>query len=322
MSFVVNIYHPVRGILSMKKIVFMVCLLSSSFLVGCEAVGPVLSKAVLAFGQSFLSQTSNNYAPEYAQSVNNLLLTVAEIATGQPFTQSLTASNDDEYATEYVDESVDYDSSDTDQDYVEPNDSYGSELALALDVALLAQTVVQSGESLLRPIQDGEVLYSAVEDPVRGDKIKLHFKPNCDCFLYIIGIDSTGWVTPMLPEPLQATIQLSANRSYLLPEGNEWWGLDEYQGVEHIYFVMTREQNLELEQALEALPQARPAPPPDYQPVVQPAMLSTRGMVKVQSDAPTAIPTQYGGNQMATAETFSADILTGDLVVTRWFQHQ
>ena len=51
---------------------------------------PALTNAVVAFGQELIGSASANYAPEYAHSVNQLLLTVAELASGAPFTQGQT----------------------------------------------------------------------------------------------------------------------------------------------------------------------------------------------------------------------------------------
>ncbi|MEZ5559560.1 MAG: hypothetical protein R3E86_13580 [Pseudomonadales bacterium] len=138
----------------------------------------------------------------------------------------------------------------------------------------------------------------------------------------MIGIDATGWVTQIHPEAGQMSTPLVANQPYLVPGGTEWWGLDSYKGVEHIYFVLSRTQRTDIEQALRTLPVERPAPAGSYQPVTQPALLATRGLVKVQAAAPTSVQTNGGATQTVTPDTFSSQLQTGDLVVTRWFQHQ
>jgi hypothetical protein len=189
-------------------------------------------------------------------------------------------------------------------------------------VALLAQTVNAAGQVDLRPVQDGETLFDGGGNPAAGDKIKLSFQTNCNCYLYIIGIDATGWVTQIHPEALQASAPLMANQSYLIPNGTEWWGLDAYKGVEQFYFVLSRTQRTDLEQALRSMPTDRPPPASNFQAISQPALLATRGLVKVQAAAPAQVPTAYGQTQNMVAESFASQLHTGDLVITRWFQHQ
>ena len=191
-----------------------------------------------------------------------------------------------------------------------------------LKVAILAQTITSSGNVALRPVQDGEVLRDGGSNPAAGDKIKLEVEANCTCFLYVIGIDATGWVTQIRPEPREAITPLTADRAYLLPDGNEWWGLDNYKGVEHLYFVLSRGRRPDLEAALLQLPTERPNPPATYQPVSDPALVATRGLVKVKSEAPVRIPGSQGMAQTVSADAFSSELAGADLVITRWFRHE
>jgi len=128
-------------------------------------------------------------------------------------------------------------------------------------------------------------------------------------------------VTQILPEAGQSARPVSAGQAQLIPQGDEWWALDAYKGVEQIYFILSRTQRHDLEGALSRMPAYRTDPPTTgYQPVTAPAYLATRGMVKVHSASPVAVPTQQGVHTLVS-DTFVNDLMTGDLVVTRWFQH-
>lgn len=375
---------------------------------GCAGMAPVLTEAVVAFGQQLIGNATANYTPQYAQSMNGLLLAMAEIATGQPFTQQTvynppggyypgSQSNDpyaqtgypdtypqSSYPTQNYPEQTYPEQTYPTQNYPDPNypnqtypdqtypdqtypqpayetttggypnssqpydpgvypqqpaGDYGQfptnyqtptyapasysipPQAITLDVSLLAQSLQPDGTTTLRPIQDGEILRDGGNNPAAGDKIKLHFRANCDCYLYIINIDATGWVTQILPEAGQRAMPVAAGQAQIIPSGDEWWALDAYKGVEQIYFILSRTQRFDLEAALSRMPVTRTDPPSTgYQPVTAPAYLATRGMVKVHSSAPASVPTQQGV-QTVVSDTFVSDLMTGDLVLTRWFQH-
>jgi hypothetical protein len=47
----------------------------------------------------------------------------------------------------------------------------------------------------------------------------------------------------------------------------------------------------------------------------------TRGLVQVQSAAPTAVQTEYGASQQFSPTLFQSTVQDADLVITRWFRH-
>lgn len=376
---------------------------------GCATVSPVITKAIVEIGQDLIGSASSNYAAEYAQSVNQLLLAVAEVATGQPFTQPAYPTaygqpgaygstspyptsqpygtqpaypppdpnamqpgypQSDPYATQPSYPQSDpygtpptYPQSDpyaTQPTYPPPADPYASQSGypassapaagygqygtvdyaaytsapvdysygvsptqndLSLDVTLLAESRSPDGRTTLRPVQDGESLRDGGTNPSAGDKIKLQFRASCACYLYIVGIDATGWVTQIHPERGVPQSPLVSGHTYLIPGGNEWWGLDSYKGVEQIYFVLSKTPLPQLEQALAAMPATRTDPTGTYTPVAQPAYFATRGMVKVHAAAPTDLPSLQTASTPITPDTFFAMGGAGQLVVTRWFQH-
>lgn len=309
-------------------------LLSSGFvLVACQALPPVVSSALVGFGQDVLAAAAQNFAPGYAQSMQNLLFAIAETATGAPFTQQAQAGYQDgaydQPSYEQVGEGdqVGEGEQATGEDYSggygEDAWSEGEQPGIGLEVALLAQQRGPEGQVQLRPVADGDTLHDGRGDPARGDKLKLFFSANCACYVYVIGIDATGYVAQIFPEgDIRAPSRVMPGGRYLLPEGTSWWGLDDYRGVEQIYFIASRERRRDIEDMVAQLAGQRPSVPADFRPVREPAIVAmTRGLVQVQSAAPTAVQTEYGASQQFSPTSFQSTVQDADLVITRWFRH-
>lgn len=311
-------------------------------LAACQALPPVVSTALLGFGQDVLAAAAQNFAPQYAASMQNLFFALAETATGVPFTQPAGtgyeqgAQDEEAYAQHgygadagYVEQGHD------DGSYDQPAYDDGADVAptahhdempagIALDVALLAQQRTPDGRVVLRPVDDGEVLRDGRGDPARGDKIKIYFSANCACYVYIIGIDATGYVAQIFPGgDMGAANRVVPGGKYLVPEGTTWWGLDDYRGIEQVYFIASRERRPDIEALVAQLAGQRPELPADYRPVREPAIVAmTRGLVQVQSAAPTTVPSEYGAAQSFSPTSFQATVADADLVITRWFRHE
>jgi len=192
--------------------------------------------------------------------------------------------------------------------------------ALALDTALLA--LINGVE---RPIslEDGAILTDGRGDPTRGDKIKVHFQTNCRCFVYVVGVDATGFVAQIFPDPdSNVGNPVQAQRDYVLPAGDQWWGLDEQRGIEQIFFVASQTQRTDIEQAVAQLAkQPRNMVVADPLAVTTPAIIPpTRGLVKVQ--APDVVLELGQQRTKVSPVSFAATLQGSDLAVTRWFRHQ
>jgi hypothetical protein len=338
----------------------------------CQAMPPAMTTALVGFGQDVLAAAAHNFAPQYAQSVQNLFFAMAETATGAPFAQQPYAGpsqgaygqdpyGQDPYAQDpYAQDPYGQDPYAQDPyaqdpyaqnpyaqdagagEYAQdaysqggyapaaqapaysPPPGYGTQAGVGLEVALLAQQRTPDGQVRLRPVNDGEVLYDGRGDPSRGDKIKIFFAANCACYVYVIGIDATGYVAQIFPEgDLRAAGPVSPGAEYLLPEGSRWWGLDDYRGVEQIYFIASRQRRPDIESAVAQLAGRRPALPADYRPVREPAIVAmNRGLVQVESAAPTSVASEYGASQQFSPTLFQSTVQDADLVITRWFRHE
>lgn len=354
-------------------------------LVGCQAMGPAMTSAIVGFGQDVLASAAQNFAPQYAASVQNLFLAMAETATGVPFTQPAVQAGYDAAAGGYppdgsygdpqtypaqpdgypepptyepvqpaaYPEPPAYDPGQPAYDPGQPayqpvppaqdpgqaaygggQPAYGpgqpaSDAAsvgqpVALEVALLSQQRTPDGQVRLAPVNDGDVLRDGRGDPARGDKIKIHIAANCACYVYVIGIDATGYVAQIFPQgDIRSAARVTPGRQYLVPDGTAWWGLDDYQGIEQIYFIASRERRPDIEAGVAQLAGRRAAPPAAYRAVREPAIVPVaRGLVQVQSAAPTMVANELGAAQPVTPTLFQATVQDADLVITRWFRHE
>jgi hypothetical protein len=193
-----------------------------------------------------------------------------------------------------------------------------------MDVALLAQRIGPDGMVTLEAIEDGAVLHDGNGDPQAGDKIKVSFRANCNCYVYIIGIDATGWVASIFPDPDSSySNPVQAGREYLLPDGEVWWGLDEYKGTETIYFVVSPTRRSDIEDTVSELTKAKRNVPRNFRPVQVAAVVPrTRGLVKVSDAEPVSVKAQSGQAFEVKPTAFLSTAGGTDLVITRWFVHQ
>jgi hypothetical protein len=208
--------------------------------------------------------------------------------------------------------------------YTDPYQAQAGSQKIHMNVALLAQRPRSDGTYGLELIQDGAVLRDGRGNPAAGDKLKVMFSVNCDCYVYIIGIDATGYSAQIFPDASSGSNNpVQAGRQYLLPEGGDWWGLDEYRGTESIYFVTSYRQRTDIENIIANLANQPRNLSGGYQPVTQAAMVPIpRGLIKVQDGAPTLVPTGYGTPYQITPQKFIATAAGADLIITRWFNHQ
>ena len=196
----------------------------------------------------------------------------------------------------------------------------GNDYALSLDTSLLA---LIDGSTVPVALNDGAILRDGRGDPSKGDKMKVHFQANCRCYVYVVGVDSTGFVSQIFPDPDDSIGNpVQTGTDYLMPSGDQWWGLDDQRGIEQIFFIASRTQRTDIEEAVAQLArQPRQLASAKVQPVSEPALVPpTRGLVKVQAP-PVAL--QLGAQTAKINPTsFAATLKGSDLAITRWLRHQ
>jgi hypothetical protein len=196
-------------------------------------------------------------------------------------------------------------------------------VGVAIDL-LVARAGAPPGTPL-ELIQDGAVLRDGRGDPGRGDRLKVRFTSNCNCFVYVIGMDATGYVASVFPDAAAGLANpLEAGREYVVPGEGEWWGLDDHRGVEQIHVIASYVQRTDIEQALGALAaQARTPVASGYRGVAEVAEIpATRGLVKVTDAPPVQVAAAGVETQSFQPTTFLGGAEQVGVVATRWFRHE
>lgn len=307
-----------------KKALFAPALLvfTFSFLVACSEMAPILASAAMNFGRNLIDTASQNAGVKYGTEMEQLIKTLAYSAldrTQVKLQQQFPDVGSFAGSTFHTDPEDPY----ADEEFVTNMEAVGN---VQLDVALLAQQKTAEGVVQMVPIADGDTLHDGRGDRNAGDKLKITFRSSCACYVYIVGIDATGYVAQIFPDrDMPATGNpVEAGNEYVLPEGDTWWGLDEYRGVETVYFVASPRQREDIESAVASLLTApRSVSPRSYRPVTEAAVVPLpRGLVKVQDSQPVNISVSPGNEIAVTPTGFLATVEGAELVITRWFNHQ
>ena len=297
----------------------------------CAAVPPVLNAALVAFGP----RSHSNRNPEFHASICAISKRRAACTRrdrpqdnrshNKPDGQ-LTAVDtgfDDGFEPDttddatYTEEPVAHDDNEGFNEPTSPPEF--TETPATLEVALFKQTPDGADGFTLNPIEDGARLVSNA-DPRLGDKLKFFYRSNCACFLYVIGVDSTGWLTRIYPRADDPNL-IPADEEGLIPNGAQWWGLDEYKGVETIYFVLSKTELSDLETRLQSLPATRPALSVVSRTVSEAPLIPTRGLVLVEETAPVHVASETGTVHTLDTLGFTNNVDPNRVVVSRWFHH-
>lgn len=127
------------------------------------------------------------------------------------------------------------------------------EMPLPAQLNLIARTQTgdvtrgSSGEHRVVDVETGGVLYS-------GDLIKVRFTPQEDIYAYLLGVDSLGNLTMLLPEkPAGAPAHFKAGEIVEFPKKGNWLELDEKSGEEKIFLITSREPIEKIDKKVEEL---------------------------------------------------------------------
>ncbi|HEX3203934.1 MAG TPA: DUF4384 domain-containing protein [Nitrospiraceae bacterium] len=192
---------------------------------------------------------------------------------------------------------------------------------IALDVALLRQVVAPEGKKVA-VMNDGSVLKDGRGDPQAGDKFKIVFRANCECHVYVISVDGSGWAQAIFPDKnFPGANPVKKDQEYTFPADQYWFTLDQVRGIETIFFVASYSKRTDLEEVLAAMTgKERPATMPPAQVEVPPII--PNGFGKTQSAHPTLVRSESGLPAEVTPTTYIAAQAGEDLRVTRWFKHE
>ncbi|HET9962654.1 MAG TPA: DUF4384 domain-containing protein [Nitrospiraceae bacterium] len=188
---------------------------------------------------------------------------------------------------------------------------------VTLDVALIRQVSTSNGKQVAL-MQDGETLKGGAD----GDRFKLVVRTNCECFVYVISIDGSGWAQPVFPlangtvtNPFKPEVEQS------FPDGPYWFTLDQFKGVETFFLVASPARRTDLEESLTELAgQQRPVTHANAQ-VEEPAVIPN-GFGKIQAGQATQVRDEAQQPVQVTPLSYVAAKAGEDVRVTRWFKHQ
>ncbi len=316
----------------------------SAFLVpvGCTAMAAA-APTLIKLASNLLGTASDNYSEHYAEDIKTFLLALSEgqqpprSSTASPASQAETAASQAETPASQAETAASY--AETPATHGGTPASYGAtppKGQLALNVAILQQKIVNGQETAV-PIEDGAVLQDGRGNLQAADKVKIAFSTNMECWVYVVAIDGTGWVTPVFPSSESSgTNPVAAERDHTIPEGSRWYALDDNRGVEEIYFVASHERRPDIEEILARFTEhnvrgrdvvrrellgADAAARTRLRSVEQPALVR-RGLVPTGSRAQSTVQTESGSEQEVSLKSFLSQLKGSGVVVTRWFYHQ
>ncbi|WP_455389348.1 DUF4384 domain-containing protein, partial [Petrachloros mirabilis] len=198
--------------------------------------------------------------------------------------------------------------------------SVGSE-AVAIDVAMIRQKQTAKGKEVVL-MDDGEVLKDGGADKDKGDKFKLVVRTNCDCYVYIVSIDGSGWAEPVFPSKDSTALNpVKKDQEYAFPEGPYWFSLDQVKGIETFYVVASAHRRPDLEETMtqmakESRPVATIVAKVEEPPVIP------RGVGSVKPRGIITVKDESGDTAKVTPLSYAANQPGQDVTVTRWFKHE
>ena len=185
--------------------------------------------------------------------------------------------------------------------------------ALAIDFAMMR--AAPGGYALM---QDGTRLRDGVGRPEDGDKFGIVFATNETAYVYIVNVDATGWAQTLFPYPDVPGYgnPVAPGREIILPN-DQLYGLDDARGIETVFVLVSRQPNLDLENALQPLrgmERSASIGARGNQARVSIPSVGQRGLVGIVPGANKA--------QTVSLDRYFTEPETGELAFSRWFTHE
>ena len=197
---------------------------------------------------------------------------------------------------------------------------------IGLDVAMVKKTK-RNGAEIMIPIKDGDILKDGRGDAQAGDKFRIMFRANTDCYVYIIAIDGSAWaqgIFPSLTSPFANPVK--QGQEYIIPENSNWLSLDQFKGIETIFFVASPEKRQDIEDILANIAGKERHPQETPQQVTQAPIIPAGFHRSQMSTTPFIIgqqsPSPQGQDQGLIPTTYFTKKAGEALRVTRWFRHE
>jgi hypothetical protein len=192
---------------------------------------------------------------------------------------------------------------------------------VAVDVAMIRQKYTVKGKEVVL-MNDGEVLKDGGAEKEAGDRFKIVVRTNCDCYLYIMTIDGSGWAEPVFPVKDGKTHNpVKKDQEYAFPEDGHWFTLDQVKGVETFFVVASANRRRDLEESIAQLAEEKRPNTTIVAKVDEPPIIP-RGVGSVQSRGVLKVQDDTGATLQVTPVSYAASQSGQDVTVTRWFKHE
>jgi len=193
---------------------------------------------------------------------------------------------------------------------------------ISLDVLLVKKHLVNGVQSYL-PIKDGDILLDGRGNPQAGDKFRVMFRANTDCYVYVIAVDGSAWAQGIFPSASSPFANpIKAGQQHVLPEGTNWFSLDQFKGIETIFFVASHGRRQDIEKILTTITGRERSPLEKPQAVSEPAIIPNGYSGARPGSSPFAFQTSQNQQQELLPTTYFVKTAGEDLRITRWFRHQ
>ncbi len=239
---------------------------------------------------------------------------------GQSYEDEQNGYNPNQSDQNYNQDGTEYSQQEKNYEQQDEYESHGP--AISLDVALVKKTT-RNGTPVILPIKDGDLLRDGRGNPHAGDKFRIMFRPNSDAFVYVIAIDGSGWAQGIFPSPTTPFANpVKTNQQYVIPEQSNWFSLDQFQGIETIFFIASSEPRQDIEDLFKGIMGRERLASSTPQQVTK-APIIPNGYAKSQpSHSSFDVALSNGGQQEIIPTSFLAKTAGEDLRITRWFRHQ
>ena len=139
----------------------------------------------------------------------------------------------------------------------------------------------------------------------------------------MIAVDGSAWAQGIFPSTVSPFANpVKTGQQYLLPEGNNWFSLDQFKGIETIFFVASHERRSDIEQILTTITGRERHPAEKPLAVNEPAIIPNGYSGARPGASPFAFYTSQSSRQELLPTTYFVKTAGEDLRITRWFRHQ
>jgi hypothetical protein len=193
---------------------------------------------------------------------------------------------------------------------------------ISLDVLLVKKQVINGVQSYLT-IKDGDILLDGRGNPQAGEKFRVMFRANTDCYVYVIAVDGSAWAQGLFPTASTPFANpVKAGQQHVLPEGTNWFSLDQFKGIETVFVVASRAQRKDIEHILATITGRERTPTEKPQAVSEPPIIPNGYAGARPGSSPFAFHTSQNQQQELLPTTYFVKTAGEDLRITRWFRHQ